>query len=170
MLNAAKALTEDTSCPYRQSIKIIIHICTQHFARSLNVFDGLKDQEGLIFDTVMRMSRSSDQESFFAYLRETCIKLAVMKSSEEYRSVAMLGIKLISIHPRHWTIFANTHSFVEDKYAAERNLVIDQLLTWKQIIIPENQSLSMDEFSDYQSSSDIPDREFFKKCSYNVIK
>ena len=134
MLNAANAFQNDKnikSHPYRKEVALWIHICTQHFGRSLNVFVELKDKEELIFQTTKTMSRSPDQGAHFKILRETCFNFARSLPESAFPSIADFAVKILRPHPRHWTFFANTQKFDNKQYQIEREQLINQILTWK---------------------------------------
>ena len=117
---------------HRRLVHLNINICNVHFVRTCNTIKSLKRHSDTTHHMIHQMSRSSDQNEFFTIFRTAIVKLSETISDTSHNlpfsDIAKLGLKVLAVHPEHWTLFANLPQFNDKQYEIERSKVIDTLL------------------------------------------
>ena len=117
---------------HRRLVHLNINICNVHFVRTCNTIKSLKRHSDTTHHMIHQMSRSSDQNEFFTIFRTVIVKLSETISDTSHNlpfsDIAKLGLKVLAVHPEHWTLFANLPQFDDKEYKSERCNVIDTLL------------------------------------------
>ena len=129
-LHTAKSLVRGrhpTAQSYRNKIDPNLHICDVHYIRSsyYPYRKVYKEAIEYIEQGILSMSRSLNTNDFFVRLFKHLITMITNHTTvESLESVFSYGIRILRVHPKHWSMYANYPDFQPTIYARLRKLAI----------------------------------------------